>query len=87
MHFGLSLIVLAAGALQLGATGSRVCEYQVKAAFLYNFAKFVIGRRALSRLRTTRSSILHCRPKSIRFHAGGHGAGKKIATALSPAGG
>jgi hypothetical protein len=41
MHFRLSLILLAAGALQLGAQGPAFDEYQVKAAFLYNFAKFV----------------------------------------------
>ena len=40
MHFRLS-ILLAAGALQLGAQGPAFDEYQVKAAFLYNFAKFV----------------------------------------------
>jgi YfiR/HmsC-like len=41
MHFRLSLIVLAAGALQLSAQAPAFDEYQVKAAFLYNFAKFV----------------------------------------------
>jgi hypothetical protein len=41
MHFRLSLIVLAAGELQLGAQSPALDEYQVKAAFLYNFAKFV----------------------------------------------
>jgi hypothetical protein len=41
MNLSLSLIVLAAGALQLGAQGPAFDEYQVKAAFLYNFAKFV----------------------------------------------
>jgi hypothetical protein len=41
MNLRLSLIVLAAGALQLGAQGHAFDEYQVKAAFLYNFAKFV----------------------------------------------
>jgi hypothetical protein len=41
MHLRLSLMVLATAALQLGAQGPAFDEYQVKAAFLYNFAKFV----------------------------------------------
>lgn len=35
------LVVVAAGWLRAGADGSVVDEYQVKAAFLFNFAKFV----------------------------------------------
>lgn len=37
----LSLIVLLAAALQVRAEATAFDEYQVKAAFLYNFAKFV----------------------------------------------
>jgi YfiR/HmsC-like len=37
----LSLIVLLGAALQMRAEGLAFDEYQVKAAFLYNFAKFV----------------------------------------------
>jgi len=37
----LSLFVLLAAALQLSAQAPAFDEYQVKAAFLYNFAKFV----------------------------------------------
>src|SRR5215467_6674124 len=39
MNLRLGLIVLAVGALQLGAQSPAVDEYQVKAAFLYNIAK------------------------------------------------
>ena len=41
MNFILMLMVLAGAAVQAGAQGPVFDEYQLKAAYLYNFAKFV----------------------------------------------
>jgi hypothetical protein len=41
MNLALSLVLLAAAALQVRAQGPVFEEYRVKAAFLFNFAKFI----------------------------------------------
>ncbi len=42
MSLRLTLVVLTAGLVQAHAAASAINEYQLKAAFLFNFAKFVV---------------------------------------------